>query len=213
MIPVLLSVTALIAYLLGGTDVPEICCRRFLGRELRSYGRGQRGLEAFYRENGPKGAAITYVPEILKIGLAVLIGGWLLGIKGHADVGREFALFCLIMGAVFPFSRRFVGGRGFKELLAGMFFVSPGAGFLTLVVFSAVLWATKYLTLAGICAAVGAILGIWVFVETRLALELSVFCAIIIIVRHAGHILRLIKHTEPKIQTKKDLSYKFDEDF
>ncbi len=213
MITVLLSVTAVIAYFLGGLDVPQLCCSRFLEKNLRAYGKGQRSYEAFYRENGPKGTALVYVPEILKIGLAVLIGGWLLGIKGHADVGRAFALFCLIMGAVFPSAHGLVGGRGIKELLVGMLFVNPTAGIFTLAVFAGVLVLSKYISLAGICAGAAAILGTWVFVETRLAVQMSLFCAIIITVRHISHIRRMINRTEPKLQTKKDLSYKFDEDF
>jgi hypothetical protein len=56
MIPVLLSVTALLAYFLGGVGCAGNMLPPLSGRELRSYGRGSEALEAFYRENGPKGA-------------------------------------------------------------------------------------------------------------------------------------------------------------
>ncbi len=213
MIPLLLSLTAILAYFLGGTYLPEICCRAFLKQELRAYGRGQKGFEALLRETGWKGAAEVFLPEALKIGLVVLIGGWLLGIKGYPVIGRMFALFCLTMGAVYPALRGFSGGRGIMEVCVGMMFVDPKAGFVTLAVFAIALVASKYLSLGGICAGAGAVLGTWVFIEDKLCMLMSALCAAIILLRHIGNIGRMIKHTEPKISTKKDLSYKFDEDF
>ena len=88
MIPLLLSVSALLAYFLGCVDTAPIACEKFLKRDLRSFGRGKSSLEALYRETGIKGVAAVYVPEVLKIAVAVIAGGLLLSIKGHAAAGR-----------------------------------------------------------------------------------------------------------------------------
>ena len=42
---------------------------------------------------------------------------------------------------------------------------------------------------------------------------LELLCMLVIVARHGGHLVKTFKHTEPKLSTKKDLSYKFDEDF
>lgn len=213
MTPFLLSVIALISYGAGCVNLPGIMCGAFFGRELRSYGKGQRGFEALLREERYKGPVVVYLPEMAKIVLIVLAGGWLLGIIEYPALGRVFALFCLELGTVFPVSRRFVGSRGILALLLGSFCISPALGFFVGVVFAVVLVVTKYLSLAVISAATAYVLGVWVFVETGIAITLAAFTAALILVRHVGHIVRLIKHTEPKISTKKDLSYKFDDDF
>lgn len=98
-------------------------------------------------------------------------------------------------------------------LCVGALCVSFKAGLFVVVVFAVVLALWRYLSLACICASLAGILGVWVFVEESICIELSLFCALIIIARHFGHILRIIHHQEPKISARKDLSYKFDEEF
>ena len=213
MTPLLLSVTALLAYFLGCMDTTRAACKRFLKRDLRSFGRGKSGLESLFRETGWKGVVAVYAPECLKIILAVIIGGLLLLIQNHAPVGRMLAYFCLLMGTAFPATRRLKGGHCMLALCVGALCVSFKAGLFVVVVFAAVLAIWRYLSLACVCASLVGILGAWVFVEEPICVELSLFCALVIIVRHFAHMLRIIHHKEPKISAKKDLSYKFDEEF
>lgn len=171
------------------------------------------GLEALFRETGWKGVVAVYVPECLKIILAVVVGYLLLMIRNHAAAGSMLAYFCLLMGTAFPATRRFKGGNCLLALCVGALCVSFKAGLFVVVVFAVVLALWRYLSLACICASLAGILGVWVFVEESICIELSLFCALIIIARHFGHILRIIHHQEPKISARKDLSYKFDEEF
>lgn len=213
MIPALLSVTALLAYFLGCVDTTGAACARFLGRDLRSFGRGKSGLEAMYRETGWKGVASVYLPEAVKIAVAVIAGGLLLSIKGHGEAGRALAYFCLLMGTAFPATRRFRGSRCVLALCVGALCVGFKAGLFVIVVFAAVLALWRYLSLACVCAAFAGALGAWAFGDESISAALALFSALVITARHFRHIVRIFKHTEPKLSTQKDLSYKFDEEF
>jgi len=207
------AAVAVIAYILGAIDTPELCCRKFMGRSLRSYGRGQARYEAFWREEGPVGALKVVLPDVVKIVLAVLIGGWLLGIQDHALTGRALALFCLEMGRMYPINHRCLGTLGIKELLVGMFVISGPAGFLTLLVFAGVIWLTKYLSLAGLAAAAAAVLGTWLLARGPMTVALSALLLLMMLIRHSGHLRHILEHKEKKLTRRTDLSYKFDEDF
>jgi glycerol-3-phosphate acyltransferase PlsY len=212
-IPLLLSLTAALAYFLGCVDTTPVCCERFLRRSLRSFGRGKSGLEALYREAGWKGVAAVYLPEALKTALAVVLGGVIMNFAGHAEVGRFLALFCLIMGTAYPATRSLRGRRCLMALCIGSLCALPKAGVFVVIVFAAALALSKYISLACVCGALAGLLGAWVFADEKISVILSLFCALAVIVRHAGHIVNIVKHTEPKLSTKKDLSYKFDENF
>lgn len=213
MTAVLLSLSALLAYFLGCADTSPASCERFLHRDLRSFGRGKSALEAIYRETGPRGIAAVYGPEALKIALAVTAGGLLLSIKGFAPAGRMLAFFCLLMGTAFPATRGFRGSRCIMALCVGALCADPRAGAFAVIVFAAALALTRYVSLSCVLAAAADILGTWVFADLKICVTLSLFSALVILARHGGHIVRIIRHTEPRLSTKKDLSYKFDEDF
>lgn len=209
----LISITAVIAYLSGCLDTPELCCRLFLHKNLRSYGKGQNRAQVIYQEEGLKGILLIYLPDIIKIVLTVMIGGWLLGIRDHAITGKLFALFCLEMGTMYPVTRRCVGSMGIKELLFGMIAVDSMVGIFVFLIFGAALYFTKYLSLAGLIAALGTVAVAFVFIKTPMAFPITLIILALMLFRHLSHIIRIIQHKEQKMSRKTDLSYKFDEDF
>lgn len=209
----LLCITAVIAYLSGCVDTPELCCRLFLHEELRAYGRGQNRYQVLYQEEGLLGLLEVYLPDVVKIFITVLIGGWILGIRDHAVTGRLFALFCLEMGRMYPLTHHCVGSLGIKELVIGMIAADSMTGILVLIVFVGVLYFTRYLSLAGMLAALAAVLGALVFIKAPASVPLTLIIAALMLFRHLNHLLRIAQKKEPKISKKTDLSYKFDENF
>lgn len=76
-----------------------------------------------------------------------------------------------------------------------------------------IVWATRYVSLGSICGALIAPIGVLAACGKLPAL-LSLFCVILLVVKHRSNIGRLIRHKESKLSFKKDLSDKFDdEDF
>jgi glycerol-3-phosphate acyltransferase PlsY len=214
MISVKLAIIAVAAYFLGCFQPGSLLCRKYLGGDIKSCGRTQRGYEAFVRNYGTWGCILQFVPDVLKIILTVLMGGWILNDPAEVvEVGRGMAFFGLLMGTIFPCTRRFVGGRGIIEFLLGLIIVNSSAGIMSLFFFLVVTYFTKYTTWGIVAALLAGFLGIVIFGDNPASVILIAFCGIIVLFRHINHIIRIFNHKEQKLSKERDISYKFDEDF
>ena len=99
---VLLLTTALFAYLIGSLDTLVLASNFVFHRNLRRLGGSDVWLSNFYRIYGVKGFVKLLAVELIRDALPLLIGSLLLGIKGHADAGRAFAGFVLVLARLWP---------------------------------------------------------------------------------------------------------------
>ena len=134
----LLLLTAFVAYVFGSLDTMVIASNFFFRHNLRKLGTGNRWLSNFRRIFGVPGFIKLAIAEVIKDLLPILIGGMLLGIKDHADVGRAFACFCLVLGRLYPVFYEFRGSHASLALVVGAFAVNTSAGGAALVVLVAV---------------------------------------------------------------------------
>ena len=110
--PMLLAVTALLAYLLGSIPFGVVITRAMGLGDLRQIGSGNIGATNVLR-TGNKGAALaTLILDAAKGGVAVLIARWLLG----EDAAQLAGLFAFL-GHLFPVWLRFRGGKGVATFL------------------------------------------------------------------------------------------------
>ena len=91
----LLLLTAAIAYGIGSLDTMVLSSNFVFRRSLLKLGKGNVWLSNFRRIYGVPGFIKLFLVELVRDVLPILIGALLLGFKGHADVGRAFAGFCL----------------------------------------------------------------------------------------------------------------------
>ena len=96
----LLLPTAIVAYLFGSMDAMVLASNFVFHRNLRRLGDHTRWLSNFYRLYGVGGFVKLLAVELVKDLIPILLGALLLGIRGHADVGRAFAGFVLVLGRV-----------------------------------------------------------------------------------------------------------------
>ena len=94
----LLLVTAFFAYLFGSMDTMVLASNFVFHRNLRRLGDTKTWLSNFKRLYGPAGFLKLLAVELVKDLIPILIGSLLLGVKGHADAGRAFAGFVLVLG-------------------------------------------------------------------------------------------------------------------
>ena len=194
MIPGLLAAIAVFSYLLGGLNGAIIASKYVFHRDVRDYGSGNAGLTNFYRTFGAPGLAIVIGTDVLKTVIAVVAGG-------------------LIIGHIYPVFYGFRGGKGVLCAETMLLIVSFPTGLVSLLIFVGIVWATRYVSLGSICGALIAPIGVLAACGKLPAL-LSLFCVILLVVKHRSNIGRLIRHKESKLSFKKDLSDKFDdEDF
>ena len=213
MIPGLLAAIAVFSYLLGGLNGAIIASKYVFHRDVRDYGSGNAGLTNFYRTFGAPGLAIVIGTDVLKTVIAVVAGGLIMGTQGAASTGQVFAGFCVMLGHIYPVFYGFRGGKGVLCAETMLLIVSFPTGLVSLLIFVGIVWATRYVSLGSICGALIAPIGVLAACGKLPAL-LSLFCVILLVVKHRSNIGRLIRHKESKLSFKKDLSDKFDdEDF
>lgn len=209
----LLLPTALVAYVFGSMDTMVLASNFVFRQNLRRLGQGNRWLSNFRRLYGIPGFIKLALVEVIKDLLPILIGGWLLGIKGHADVGRAFACFCLVLGRLYPVFYDFKGSHAGIALVVGAFTLNTSVGGAALVVLALVSWFSRYLSLGAVAAAAVAMMVSVLVVDEDLVLRLLVFSAGLILFKHIPALIRIVQGREFRFSLEEDITYKLDERF
>lgn len=220
MIPVLLAVIAVVAYLLGcisGVGVMRRVFRRPRAR-YRRIGWGAEGLLRIWRAYGWWGLGLTMAVDVLKTVAAVLIGGFVLSKFSGVDpaettanyqtIGRLFAMYCVLLGHCYPAFRRFRGGRGTHCALAAILLINSTIGFVMLVAYALLVWLTRYPVLGTLVVSVLTPPLIWVE-NGVLGLGVAAAASLVLLWRSRRYVMNLLRSREPKFDLAPDLSDKF----
>ncbi len=121
--------------------------------------------------------------KIMWMGIAGLVG---------AVAGHSFSIFL-----------RFRGGKGVATTIGGLMAIMPLPTLCALLVWNAVFFASKYVSLASILFGLSLMPFAAVFHEPRELLGLSFVLAMLILVRHRANLKRLMEGTEHKFGRKK----------
>ena len=211
---VLLLPTALISYLLGSMSTLVLASNFVFHTNLRRLGRGNNWLTNFRRVYGLKGALLLLLVELIKDIIPIMIGGALLGIKGHADVGRAFAGFCIVMGRLWPVYYDLKGSHAIMPMIVTALFTDKSLGIALIVLVVAALFLTKYISLAAFLGALALMAASLLIVESRVCIYLLLLTGAVILVRHFRNLKRIMDGKEEKFNlSREDLTYKFDNIF
>lgn len=218
--PVLLVLIAAAAYVLGSVNGSIIVSRYLFHSDVRTMGSGNAGLTNFYRNYGPKGIAGVLGIDIAKGVLAALIGGLIFPLATgdqalkpeYVDIGRLFAVFCLILGHVFPVFYGFRGGKGILCGVSAVFIVDYNAGVIALVVFVLAFLLTRYVSLGSVLGTISVPVTLLAKGFSGLCLILACLSVLLVIMKHGENIVRIIRLKEPRFVFRRDLSHKLDED-
>ncbi len=182
-----------IAYLIGSIPFGVILTRLGGAGDLRAIGSGNIGATNVLR-TGRKGLALaTLAFDIAKGALPV----W----AGYRYLGPDVAVIAglgAVVGHCFPVWLKFQGGKGVATACGVVAALTPWVLLIVLALFVAVVLLTRYVSLASILAAaatgpVAFWLGAFQPGELYLAL------AVLIVLKHAGNIRRLLKGEEAKL--------------
>lgn len=196
----LILVYVFIPYLLGSINTAIIVSKMMYHDDIRKYGSGNAGFTNVMRTYGKKAAIITFVGDLAKTMLAVLIGWSVFGYLTAYIAG----LACLI-GHVFPIFYGFKGGKGVLCLTAILFMLDWRLFLILLVMFVILVYGTKYISAGSvICAMLFPLLLNRMNDTPFQMIELiALAIAIIIVVKHIGNIKRIFAGTESKFKFKK----------
>ena len=151
------------------------------------------------------------VIELIKDIIPILIGGLLLSIKGHPEVGRAFAGFCLVLGRLYPAIYTFRGGNAAIALIVAGCAVEMSAGIAAGVIMLAVIALSRYVSLGVIAGAVIMMVVAVLLVDVSILMRLAMFSAALVLIRHIPALIRILQGREPRLSFAKDITYKLDE--
>ena len=202
---ILKTLAALVAgYLLGSLNTSVIVGKAY-GKDIREHGSQSGGLTNTLRVLGKTAAALVLAGDIAK-GVAACLIGMALGVYAHSGgasvcVSELAAGAGAVVGHNWPVYFRFRGGKGMLTAAAVMLVVSWPMTLISLAVFVGIAAATRYVSLATICAAVFFV-GLSFVPAFGATIYFQVFAAalaVIIVIKHRANISRLKSGTENRL--------------
>lgn len=203
----------IVAYLLGSVNFSIIITRLFIGTDVRKFGSGNAGATNVLRTAGKLPAILTFAGDFLKcvvaIGISVYIAGFF-----HLD--GQFAqyiryitgIFCMV-GHIFPLYFGFKGGKGVTAAAAIMLALDWRCFIIGIGIFILMVVFVRIVSLGSIIACMSIPITTFIFQtldHQTYALGDTLLIAVIAaiaITKHRANIARLLKGTEPRIQSRK----------
>jgi acyl phosphate:glycerol-3-phosphate acyltransferase len=184
-----------ISYLLGSLPFAVLVSRTLGQADPRTYGSGNPGATNVLRGAGRAAAALTLIGDAGKGALAVWLGRRIGG-------GETLAIACgaaAFVGHVFPVFLRFRGGKGVATFLGVLLAFELWLGLACCVAWLAVVLASRYSSLASLCAAVVAPVLLGTIDGPDVKLAVVVAMGALLVWRHRSNIAKLRAGTEAKI--------------
>lgn len=194
----------IIAYLLGNISTSYLVAKRLIGVDIRTQGSGNAGSTNVLRTLGKKAGAITFLGDLFKGILAVLISQLIAKLSGVDVITAGYiAVVGVVCGHNWPVFLGFRGGKGVATSLGAMIAVNPIIALSCFGVFLVIVAITKYVSLASV---VGISMSpiIMMCIQNKKGVFVTLFLSASVIYTHRENIKRLLKGTERKIGQKKE---------
>lgn len=189
----------IIAYLIGSVPFGYLIVRHKVGDDIRETGSGGTGATNVSRRAGKAAGVFTLVLDALKGSVAVLLARVLINDGPNADWIVAGAAIATLVGHIFPVWLGFRGGKGVATGVGVFLILAPFALLFAGVLFVAVVFFTRYVSLGSIIAATTIPLFVWLLTGMRPLLIAAIVGALLIIFAHRGNIGRLARGTEARI--------------
>lgn len=184
------------AYLIGAIPFGLLLARWVKGVDVREAGSGNIGATNVARSAGKGIGLLTLALDVAKGAAPVLIAERLLDQPQAIVVGAGFAA---VLGHVFPVYLRFRGGKGVATSLGVFAAVTPMPTAIAAGIFAVVFAVTRIVSIGSLTGALALIAAVAYFDRRPEAIALAVAVVLLIFVRHAGNIRRIIGRIEPGV--------------
>lgn len=197
-------IIVVVAYLLGNISTSYIVAKRIAGVDIRTQGSGNAGSTNVLRTLGKRAGAMTFLGDVLKGVMAVLISEFAARLVGiDTLLAGYLAVICVVAGHNWPAVLGFRGGKGVATSLGAMLAVNPVITLMCLAVFILVVVITKYVSLGSVVG-IGCSPIFMIMVKNKAGLIVALFLTASVIYNHRANIKRLLNGTERKIGQKKE---------
>ena len=208
-----LIIIAIIGYMFGSVNGAIIASNLLFRQDVRDYGSHNAGLTNFHRTYGTTGMAIVLGIDMFKGAIPVLLAKFIMGFYDASNVGAVFAILCVVLGHMYPIFHQMRGGKGILTAWGSMLFFDWRLFLIVITIFIVAVALTRYVSLGSVLAAGFFPIGVVLARHGSLCFIIGLVTASFVIFKHRGNIVRLLNHTESKLEFKKDISDKFDETF
>ena len=193
----LMSVVALLAYLLGSVPFGVVITRMMGLGDLRQIGSGNIGATNVLRTGNKRAAAATLILDAAKGAVAVLIARAMVG-----EDAAQLAGLSSFLGHLFPVWLGFRGGKGVATFLGTLLALDWRVGLACCATWAVVAAVTRISSLSALVAAALATLWLMVFREGQM-MVLVVILTLLVYIRHWANLERIKAGTEPRIGQRK----------
>ena len=196
---------AVVAYFLGCFNGAVVVSRYILRDDIRDHGSGNAGLTNFHRVFGGPLTAVVILSDVFKAVLAVLFAMFIAGHLSPELVALSKywgGAFC-ILGHMFPCTFQFRGGKGVLSggaialMIDWRVALVVWGGFIILAV------ATRYVSLGSCWAGFSFPFVSWFVYRDLLILVLAAIMGGLLLWKHRGNMVRIVKGTESKFTLHK----------
>jgi glycerol-3-phosphate acyltransferase PlsY len=216
-----IATIVLAAYFLGSIPF-GLLVSKSQGVDIRQHGSGNIGATNVWRVLGKKWGLITFVGDMAKGWISVVVGQWIAATMavhialphGHerieylqADFAGIAAAMGCILGHSFPIWLKFKGGKGVATSLGVIFGMMPLAALIDFAIWGLVFNVSGYVSLASIVAALALpVLVIGLLLTGLLSgwgyFFFAVAAGMLVVWRHRENIKRLVAGTESSFKKR-----------
>ncbi|MEL6092969.1 glycerol-3-phosphate 1-O-acyltransferase PlsY [Bartonella schoenbuchensis] len=197
----------LISYLIGSIPFGLLFTRFAKLGDIRTIGSGNIGMTNVLRTGNKTIAALTFLCDMLKGTIVILIAKFLIYPVGNSipiehSIIVILAGFFAFLGHIFPIWLKFKGGKGVATYLGVCLgFYWPSA-VVFIIIWVGIFLLTHYSSLSGLIAVIIVPIFIYFFSPYFYAHCIIVIMSILVIIKHHTNIGRLLVGKESKIGAK-----------
>jgi glycerol-3-phosphate acyltransferase PlsY len=199
--PLVIAAALAGGYLLGSIPFGVIATRLGGAGDLRQIGSGNIGATNVLRTGRRDLALLTLLGDGGKGAVAVLLA-WLVTRNGTVEqqaVLTSVAAGAAFLGHLFPVWLRFRGGKGVATFLGTLLAAAWPVGLIAAATWLVVAFVFRISSLAALVAVALAPAVVLLVDRPRPVALLALFMALLVYIRHAENIRRLLKGEEPRI--------------
>ena len=199
-----ISVTCIVAYLLGSIPTAVWYGQGFFDIDIRQHGSGNAGATNVFRVLGKRAGTIVMLVDVIKGYTAAILATllWYANVITHTEVMTFKIVFGLVavIGHLYPLFAQFKGGKGVASLLGMVLAIHPEMAVVCIGIFLLVVIASQYVSLGSILAALAfpvlLLMRIFGEKENPLLIVFGFIVFLMVVLTHQKNIGRLLRGQE-----------------
>ena len=177
------------AYIIGAIPFGYLLVKMKSGEDVRSMGSGNIGATNVLRTTGRAAGVITLLLDIGKGALAVWIAD---RVTNGSPVWMSAAALAVMAGHAYPVFLNFHGGKAVASFVGAFLYLTPLPLLATLVLFVAIVAASRFISLASVVGAGCFPLAVFLIDHPPLpVLAASLLAGGFVVVRHSSNLRRI----------------------